>query len=96
MFAQSPLYQGHHSERSAHSWMNIGHQAAVLLGDLPFTAACDAVLTHPTLLEGPIPLLSTLDATHTDARRKVEANDLIRKYRPIDDPSCRSTMNTTN
>jgi pyruvate/2-oxoglutarate dehydrogenase complex dihydrolipoamide dehydrogenase (E3) component len=46
-------------------------QIAMLTG-LPYTALRDAVLTHPTLVEGLIPLFSSVASTHnvTDARER--------------------------
>ena len=41
-------------------------QIAMLAG-LPYTALRDAVLTHPTLVEGLIPLFSSVASAHNDA-----------------------------
>ena len=38
-----------------------------MLGGLPYTALRDAVLTHPTLVEGLIPLFSSVASTHNAA-----------------------------
>jgi hypothetical protein len=38
-------------------------QAAMIAG-LPYTALRDAVLTHPTLVEGLIPLFSSVPSAH--------------------------------
>jgi pyruvate/2-oxoglutarate dehydrogenase complex dihydrolipoamide dehydrogenase (E3) component len=38
-----------------------------LITGLPFTALRDAILTHPTLVEGLIPLLSSAPSTHSIA-----------------------------
>ena len=38
-------------------------QVAMIAG-LPYTALRDAVLTHPTLVEGLIPLFSSLPSSH--------------------------------
>jgi pyruvate/2-oxoglutarate dehydrogenase complex dihydrolipoamide dehydrogenase (E3) component len=35
-----------------------------MIGDLPYTAVRDAVLTHPTLVEGLIPLFSSVPSIH--------------------------------
>jgi hypothetical protein len=35
-----------------------------MIGKLPYTALRDAVLTHPTLVEGLIPLLSSVPSVH--------------------------------
>jgi pyruvate/2-oxoglutarate dehydrogenase complex dihydrolipoamide dehydrogenase (E3) component len=35
-----------------------------MIGGLPYTALRDAVLTHPTLVEGLIPLFSSTPSTH--------------------------------
>ena len=41
-------------------------QVAMIAG-LPYTALRDAVLTHPTLVEGLIPLFSSVASTHNGA-----------------------------
>jgi pyruvate/2-oxoglutarate dehydrogenase complex dihydrolipoamide dehydrogenase (E3) component len=41
-------------------------QIAMIAG-LPYTALCDAVLTHPTLVEGLIPLFSSVASAHNVA-----------------------------
>jgi len=35
-----------------------------MIGGLPYTALRDAVLTHPTLVEGLIPLFSSAPSAH--------------------------------
>src|SRR6476659_10689279 len=44
-------------------------QIAMLAG-LPYTALRDAILTHPTLVEGLIPLFSSAPSTHNVAETK--------------------------
>ena len=42
-----------------------------MMGGLPYTALRDAILTHPTLPEGLIPLFSSVASTHNAADPKV-------------------------
>ena len=42
----------------------MGAVQIAMIGELPYTAVRDAVLTHPTLLEGLIPLFSAVPAAH--------------------------------
>ena len=50
-------------------------QIAMIAG-LPYTALRDAILTHPTLVEGLIPLFSSAASVH-------EAGDAVRQHPPI-------------
>jgi len=43
----------------------MGAVQLAMLGNLPFTTIRDAVLTHPTLIEGLIPLFSSVPAKGT-------------------------------
>jgi len=45
-------------------------QIAMIAG-LPYTSLRDAVLTHPTLVEGLIPLFASVASTHTVANTRV-------------------------
>ena len=41
-----------------------------MIGGLPYTALRDAVLTHPTLVEGLIPLFSSAASAHNVAKTR--------------------------
>jgi pyruvate/2-oxoglutarate dehydrogenase complex dihydrolipoamide dehydrogenase (E3) component len=42
-----------------------------LIAGLPYTALRDAVLTHPTMVEGLIPLFSSVASAHNDAKQPI-------------------------
>jgi hypothetical protein len=41
-------------------WLKLFHRLLAMLGGMPYTALRDAVFTHPTMLEGLIPLFSAV------------------------------------
>jgi hypothetical protein len=45
----------------------VARAAAAMIAGLPYTALRDAVLTHPTLVEAPTPLFSSVPSAHNIA-----------------------------